>query len=648
MATIRSAIQLYDNMSPALTSMNRALNIVLNSFEATQKASSNSVDTSAIRQARDELARIETTFDQIEQEIRQADQAQQNFNNEIRNGGTAADGLSSRIRSLAVALGAAFSAKKIIELADTMTQTKARLDLMNDGLQTTEELQNKIMNSANRSRASYQTTADAVSKLGVMAKDAFSSTDEIIAFSEQINKQFTIAGTSAAGVDAAMLQLTQAMASGVLRGEELNSVFEQAPTIVQAIADYLEVPIGSIRAMAAEGQITADIVKQAMFAAADETNAKFAQMPMTFSQVWTILQNTLLQTFEPLIQAIGAAAQFIYDNWSILEPIFWGLSAAVLAYAVGLGIQTVATWIATGAAKAFFTTLLSNPLFWIALAIGVVIAAIYKWVQSVGGLKVAWLMATNVIMTAWDWVKIGFFTGVYWVIGLWEKMMLAFKTVAVGIANFMGDMKANVLMILQNMVNGAIDIINGFISILNKLPGVSIEAVAGVTFGTTAQLENEAAKSARNSDLANYIAELEASAAARDSALNQMKTDARAATAARQAEISAERVNAAAKDDANALGSSLDGVYGNTGNTGDTAGNTAKMADSMNNLEDSLEYLVDAAEREAINRFTTAEITIEQTNNNNITSDMDIDGVMEKWNADFTEILETAAEGVHE
>lgn len=647
MATIRSAIQLYDNMSPALRSMNKALNVVLNSFEAMQSASSNSVDTSAIRQARDELARTEVIFDEIEQEIRQADQAQQNFNNSVRNGGSAADGLSSKIRSLAVTLGAAFSTKKIIELADTMTQTTARLDLMNDGLQTTEQLQNKIMESANRSRASYQTTADAVSKMGIMARDAFSSSDELIAFTEQINKHFTIAGTSAQGIDAAMLQLTQAMASGVLRGEELNSVFEQAPTIVQAIADYLEVPIGSIRAMAAEGQITADIVKQAMFAAADETNAKFAQMPMTFSQVWTIIQNTLLQTFEPLIQAIGAAAQFIYDNWSILEPIFWGLTAAVGAYAIGLGVVAVAHWIADGAAKALFTTLLSNPLFWIALAIGVLVGMIYKWVQSVGGLEIAWKIAMNGIMTAWDWVQIGFFTGVYWIIDLWNKLKLGAMTLSVGIQNSMGDMKAGVLNILQNMVNGAIGIINDFINILNKIPGVSIEAVQGVTFGTTAQLENEAAKNARNSDLEKYRAELEANAASRDASLDQMKSDARAATAARDAEISSARVAAPAEDSSSAfgLGSTLDGIYGNTG---DTAGNTASMADSMNSLEDSLEYLVDIAEREAINRFTTAEITIEQTNHNNISSDMDIDGVMEKWNSDFTEILETAAEGVHE
>lgn len=171
---------------------------------------------------------------------------------------------------------------------------------------------------------------------------------------------------------------------------------------------------------------------------------------------------------------------------------------------MALGIQTAATWIANGAAKAFFTTLLTNPLFWIAIAIGVVVAAIYQWVQSVGGLKVAWLICVNAVLTAWDWVKIGFMTGVYFVMDLWNRLQLAFYTAGVNIQNFMGDMKVGVLMILQNMVNGAIDIINGFIGVLNKIPGVSIDAIEKVTFGTTAQLENDAAKQARAADLAAY------------------------------------------------------------------------------------------------------------------------------------------------
>lgn len=637
---------MYDSVSPVMGSMIKVMNTTISHFEALNRASSDAIDTDSIAQARNELARAEVAFNQIQQEIRRADEQQKKFNQDIRNGGSAADAMFSKIKSMAASMGVAFSAKKVIELADTMTQTTARLDLMNDGLQTTEELQNKIMASANRSRAAYQTTADAVAKMGVMAGDAFANNDEIIAFTELINKQFTIAGTSAAGIDAAMLQLTQAMASGVLRGEELNSIFEQAPTIIQSIADYLDVPIGNIRAMAQEGQITADIVKNAMFATADETNRKFESMPMTFAQVWTNLQNQLLQTFQPLIQMIGSAAQWISDNWATIEPVLLAVAAAVGVLAVAFGVWKLVTLAQTIAQWALNSALLASPITWIVLAIAAVVGAIVYWINKIGGLRVAWLTVCNAIMTAWDWVKIGFFTGVYWVIGLWEKMQLAFKTVATNIANFMGDMKANVLMILQNMINGAIGIINDFISVLNKIPGVSIDAIAEVTFGTTAQMENEAAKSARNNELANYRSELEANAAARDASLNQMKADARQATADRQAEIAAAKVANAVDDSATTLGNSLEGVYQNTG---DTAANTGSMADSMDISGEDLKYLRDIAEKDAINRYIIVDgITVTNNNTNNISSDMDIDGVMEKWNTDFTEILETAAEGVHE
>lgn len=648
MATIRTAIQLYDNFSPALRSMQRAMTSVINSFEAMQTASSNSVDTSDIRQARDELARVETTLDGVEDNIRRANEQQQRFNEEIRNGANAASDIKSKFMGLVGVIGSLVGIKKVLDLSDTLTQTTARLNMMNDGMQTTEELQQMIFAAAQRSRGSYQDSADAVAKMGIMAKDAFNSNAELVAFVEQLNKQFTIAGTSQEGISAAMLQLTQAMGSGVLRGEELNSIFEQAPTIIQSIADYLDVPIGQIRNMAAEGQITADIVKNAMFATADETNRKFESMPYTFSQVWTQLQNVLLQAFNPLIQIIGSGAQWIADNWSTLEPIFWGVGAAVGVVAAAFAIWKMVTLAQTIAQWALNSALLASPITWIVLAIAAVVGAIVIWINKIGGLKVAWLTVCNAILTAWDWVKIGFFTGVYWVIGLWEQMQLAFKTVATNIANFMGDMKANVLMILQNMVNGAIGIINDFISILNKLPGVSIDAIAEVTFGTTAQLENNAAKNARNNELANYRSELEANAKAREASLNQMKADARAATAERQAEIDAAKVgsNDGSSLDSFNFGSTLDGIYGNTG---DIASSNAQMADALSASEEDLKYLRDIAERETINRYTIVDgITIEQTNNNTISSDMDIDGVMEKWNTDFTEILETAAEGVHE
>ena len=419
-------------------------------------------------------------FDRASSAVSRASGQVDNFNRKQQQAQKEAKGVANAWGSVKKYIGsalAAISVQKIIDLADTMTTTRARIDLMNDGLQTTDELQSMIMASANRSRAAYQTTADAVSKMGIMAKDAFGNNAELIQFTELINKQFTIAGTSAAGVDAAMLQLTQAMSSGVLRGEELNSIFEQAPTIIQTIADYLGVPIGQIRAMAAEGQITSTIVKNAMLSSADDINAKFNAMPMTFAQVWTLAKNIALEAFGPVIQAIGAGAQWIYENWSTIAPIFWGLAGAAIAYAVALGIQTAATWIANGAAKAFFVTLLSNPLFWIALAVGVVIAALYKMIQAVGGVKNAWEICKAALVVAWTALKVAFFAVYNWIANLIDKLKLCWQKAGTAIANFMGDMKVSVLTVLQNMINGAIGIINDFISLLNKIPGVNISLI---------------------------------------------------------------------------------------------------------------------------------------------------------------------------
>lgn len=555
--------------------------------------------------------------------------------------------LIDTVRNLAVVHFAQTTGRQILELADSMTTTRARLDLMNDGLQTTAELQDMIMKSANRSRAAYSTTADAVAKMGIMAGDAFSSNEELIAFSELINKQFTIAGTSAAGIDAAMLQLTQAMSSGVLRGEELNSVFEQAPTIIQTIADYLGVPIGKIREMAAEGQITSTIVKNAMLASADEINAKFAAMPMTFSQVWTIAKNIALEAFTPVLTLIGQGAQWIYDNWSMIAPVFWGLAAAALGYAVALGIQTAATWIANGAAQAFFTTLLTNPLFWIALAIGVVVAAIYKWVQSVGGLKVAWLICVNAVLTAWDWVKIEFMTGVYFVMNLWNRLQLAFYTASVNIQNFMGDMKAGVLTILQNMVNGAIDIINGFINTLNKIPGVSIDAIEKVTFGTTAQMENDAAKQARAADLAAYQDQINSQIAERDSALSAMKSEARAATAQREAEIAAAKAESAAagngstEPDWSAYANTDPGDIGNV----DRVGSVGSIDEDVNIADEDLKFLRDVAEMRYVQNFVTLTPTVAV--DAKISEKVDVDEVVDKIERRLETEFEAAAEGVY-
>ncbi len=266
------------------------------------------VEAMDVIEANQAYLRLSQTVGNTERYIRDNAAAQERFNRKIDMGIGASDKLMNSIKGVAAAYLSVQSLGKMLNLSDEMSQTAARLDIMNDGLQSTENLQNMIFRSAERSRGAYQTTTDAVAKLGLMAGDAFGSSAEVVAFMEQINKQFTIAGTNATGIDAAMLQLTQAMGSGVLRGEEFNSVFEQSPNIIETIANYFEVPKGKLKEMAGEGEITAGIVKAAMFAAAEETNAKFESMPMTFEQVWTSFENRALMAFQPLLDRLGEIA----------------------------------------------------------------------------------------------------------------------------------------------------------------------------------------------------------------------------------------------------------------------------------------------------------------------------------------------------
>ena len=585
-------------------------------------------------------------FDRASSAVSRASGQVDNFNRKQQQAQKEAKGVANAwgsVKKYIRSALAAISVQKIIDLADTMTTTRARIDLMNDGLQTTDELQSMIMASANRSRAAYQTTADAVSKMGIMAKDAFGNNAELIQFTELINKQFTIAGTSAAGVDAAMLQLTQAMSSGVLRGEELNSIFEQAPTIIQTIADYLGVPIGQIRAMAAEGQITSTIVKNAMLSSADEINAKFNAMPMTFAQVWTLAKNIALEAFGPVIQAIGAGAQWIYENWSTIAPIFWGLAGAAIAYAVALGIQTAATWIANGAAKAFFVTLLSNPLFWIALAVGVVIAALYKMIQAVGGVKNAWEICKAALVVAWTALKVAFFAVYNWIANLIDKLKLCWQKAGTAIANFMGDMKVSVLTVLQNMINGAIGIINDFISLLNKIPGVNISLIEQVTFATTAAAENEAAKQARADALNQYEADIKAAQAERDATYSAAKQELADATAQLSETYANARAEAAqANSDAGASDWNTDQY--DVGNV-DSVGSVGSIESDVNIADEDLKFLRDVAEMRYVQNFVTLTPTVAV--DAQISEKVDVDEVVTKIEKKLEDEFTAAAEGVY-
>jgi len=702
MATIRTAIQVYDGMSPGLKAITNALNITISSFEAMQRASSNAIDTSSIQAAREQLNKAEIAFDEIEQEIRQANQEQQQFNNEIRNGQTAASGLHSIFMKIAATVGAVLGAKQIIGLSDEITQTTARLNMINDGLQTTEQLQNMIFQSAQRSRASYADTADIVSKLGLRAGDAFDSNAETIAFAETLNKMFVVAGASQQEMVSASLQLTQALGSGVLRGEELNAVFEAAPNIIQAIADYMKVPIGQIRDMAAEGQITADIVKNAVLDAAGKVDEQFRDMPMTFAQIWTMIKNEALMAFQPILQRINeignserftvlinnlingiivlatvatelfdimtSIAGVISDNWSWLEPIVWGIVGAFIAYnAVALitnailaiqGIQAKiaaasqmmqagATFTATVAQHGLNAALYACPLTWFILLIIALIALFYAAVAAVNHFAGTSVSATGIIVGAFmvALAIIGnLFVGAYnLIVDIVASVWNYIASFAEFLANVFNDPIGSIVRLFAGMADAVLGILQGIAKAIDAVFGSNLaSAVSGWRSsldGAVKGLVGEAKIKIPRMDSSKLYLDRFEYGKAYDTGYKWGKQI--------EDKFNFKNIlgNAADSLDAFKLGNNLDGIYKGVG---DTAGNTAKMADSMDATEEELKYLRDLAEQEVINRFTTAEIKIDMGGiNNNVNSNVDLDEMITYLENKLYETMNTAAEGVH-
>lgn len=711
MATIRTAIALYDGVTSPLRNMQKAMGIVLNSFESMQRASSNAVDVSTIQEAREELARAETAFDSIEQNIRDANDQQQRFNRSIRDGSSAADGLWQKMKGIAATVGGMIGLKQALGTSDQLTQTNARLNnalIKFDDGGSIKELEAKVMASAQRSRAYYMDTAAAVAKLGTNARDAFTNMDEVIAFSELVNKSFVIGGAGAQEQSAAMLQLTQAMASGVLRGEELNSIFENAPGIIQSIAKYLDVPIGQIRTMASEGQITADIVKNAMFEAADDIENKFSNMPKTWGQIWTGMKNKALSIFAPILNklnqiansskfeavsngVIGAlaaiasvatvvldllinGASWVVDNWSWLSPVIYGVAAALGVYygaqlaanTVGLiskgvhiamagakmiqlaatGALTAATAAETAAQYGLNAALYACPLVWIIILIIALVALFYAAVAAVNKFAGTSVSATGIICGAFM-AALAFIGNIF--IALWnvaaEVFVLIYNLVAT-VANFIGnvfnDPVGAVCRLFFDLADTVLGVLQALASAIDAIFGSNLAgAVQGWRDSLGGWVDETFGKGT----------EVMAKMSADDLKLDRFEYGAAFDLGYNFGEGIDSKVSGlfdgSAMDSMGAfdIGNTLDGIYGNTG---DTAGNTAAMSDALDITEEDLSYLRDIAEREAINRFTTAEIHVEQHNENHISKDADLDGIMDAWANDFAEKLDVSEEGVHE
>ena len=719
MATIRSQMVLNDGMSAVLKRITSALDTTLNAFEQVQRASGRAVDAAQIAQARSQLVGANAEIQDMADGYRRAAEQEENLNRGLRTGGSLADGMLGKVKTLVATLAAGAGLNKLIGLSDQMTSTTARLSFLVDDGGSVDELEAKIMASAQRSRAAYLDTASAIASMGANAGAAFSSNDELIAFMEQVNRQFTIGGASAQGQAAAMLQLTQAMAAGALRGEELNSILENAPGIARAIEQYMGIAEGSIKQYAQEGQVTAEVVKNALFSVADETNAKFESMPMTWAQIWTNMQNRALQTLDPVLNKLNKLAnseQFstvvdgalnalatimalasgildvfvnigsaVVDNWSVIEPIAWGLVAALVAYnavalitqaingavALSAGVKAAAEMMSTGATFAataaermstgatFAATaaqyglnaaLLACPITWIVVGVIALVAgiiALCNWIAK----------TTGVAATGFGVITGGINVAIQ---AVWNAMLVV-ANVAIGIWNALGACCSNIGTAFHNVISNvqgwfygllstALTVVEGICAALNKLPFVEFDYS-----GISAKADEYAAKSA---EAYGSVEEYQNIGDAFTKGYNTFDTftDGWASDAFKAGASWGDGV-------ADKVSSFFDFGGGGTGgtdlgsgfdlssiadNTGLTADNTGKTADALAVTEEQLEYLRDIAERDAINRFTTAEVKIDMTGmTNRIDGSADLDGVISQLTEGFTEALVTAAEGVH-
>ena len=726
MAVLKNSIQLNDYVSPALRNICNAVNQTISVMERLNHRMGDDINASSLEFARNTINSTRNSLLSTNETLRQT---QTEFDHTGVRGTNAFNKMTNALRNYITTYGIAMGARWLLKTSDEMSMINAKINMINNTMLSTVELNKLIFQTAQNARAGYAEMANTITRIRMNAGGVFKNTLETVQFAEVLNKQFKIAGATMEETNAATLQLTQALGSGVLRGDELNSVFESAPTLLQAIADYMNVPIGKIRQMAKEGQITADVIKNALLdpQTISKVNEQFSELPLTWQDLWVratnnvklglMETNDLLSNFANsdgmlafvdnlvgMTQAISTfmamalmglanIANFVYENWSMIAPVLTTVLALFALYkgelivmkalemahalrtnavVIAKQLWTVATTGQTNAQLALNTALYSCPLTWYVAMIMLVVGAFFLLIAIINKVTGANISAVGVIIGVWyaagaiirnifilimnTAMLVGTFiinmfiavaTGV-------QNSFIAIQNAGISTANALGDIfdKAG-NMIFEGIAwgcNKAIDMINSVINLANKIPGVNIGTVGHVT--PKAVHHTKASKIPYKK--ANYLSASKIPYESISGAYNNGYN------------IGKDFLNFGKKQDdtnktlqdylnkyngSNTLDPSKNGGAGGNGgvgkNTKDTANNTAQILEELKATGENIEYLRDLAEREVINRYTTAEIKIDMTNNNNINSDMDVDGVMRKIADKLAEELDITEEGVH-
>ena len=691
MATIESSIRLMDEMSRPLNNIIGAINTTIAALQNVNSTSVN-IDTTRLSNASQMIIDAGADLARIEQEIQNRingnTDSQNRFNRSIADGSRQSDGLLSKISKIAAAYAGLQTLNGAINLSDNLTQNVARLNLMNDGNQTTVELQAMIHQAARNSRGNALANIDSISKMGLMAGDAFSSNRELISFMELINKQFKISGTSAEGISAAMLQLTQAMGAGALRGEEQNSILEQAPLIVRNIAEYMEVSVGQIKDLASQGKITAEVVKNAMFNAAETINYQFNSIPLTFADITTSMRNEVVKNFQGIssqisailnserfkgftnsfVNSIGVVLDIasrgmtvlttlgatIYDNWAVISPVIKSVAGIMAVYTGAVVISTIANGamavaqlasavamtiynVATGKAIALThaqtmaqwglnAAILANP---IVLITGAVIAALYLGVAAFNHFAGTSISATGIIAGAFYAVGAVIYNVIGAVYNATLQLGSSVYNFMAGVAEFVGNVFLSPITAISNLF---LDFTNFIIDQL-KVIGRITDTILGTSVSDTLEeIQNT---------MSNFIKDRIGD--------NQFKVERKDFS---EMMIDYKDPWQAAQNGYNTISNfnfKQEGQEVIEKLLGNIAKNTEVSANNSDLTAEEIKYMRDLAEMEVINRFTTAEIKVEVGGiTNQVNNTMDVESIYSNISDKLRETVAVVAEGVYD